>query len=71
VVRKTPSTVFIIVGLIPLVPGASLYRCMEAFATKNEIQGVRIAVYTLLFAACMSAGVVLMTTMFRLIRGRA
>lgn len=35
IVLKCPSTVFILTGLIPIVPGSSLFYMMQGFVLKN------------------------------------
>lgn len=40
-VRKTPASHYLIVGLIPLVPGGSLYYCMS-YAIQGELDKARM-----------------------------
>lgn len=64
-IHKTPVTVFLVSAAIPLIPGAALYRAMNCLM-KQDWTGVRReSVYTLLFAASMSAGITLTTLVFR------
>ena len=39
-VHKTPSNQFLIIALMPLVPGGMLYRTMESFVQGELIQGI-------------------------------
>ena len=55
---RAPATVFTVIAFVPLIPGASLYRAADALMNGHSEEGRRLAVYTLAFAACMSAGVV-------------
>ena len=60
-----PSTIFTVIASIPLVPGASLYRSADSLMNGNPEPGRQLGIYTLLFAACMSAGIVVTTLVFR------
>ena len=57
--------VFTVIAFVPLIPGASLYRAADALMNGHSEEGRRLAVYTLAFAACMSAGVVVTTLILR------
>lgn len=65
-IKKTPVTVFLISGAIPLVPGAALYRAMKCLMEKEIAGFERESVYALLFAASMAAGIMLTTVVFRM-----
>ena len=66
-VLKTPTTAFIITGLIPLIPGGSLYYTM-AYAFESDINKfVSKAVYTLELAAALALGVITVTTIVKII----
>ena len=39
-IHKTPSNQFLIIALMPLVPGGMLYRTMESFVQGELIQGI-------------------------------
>lgn len=55
---KTPRTTFLIVCLIPLVPGSSLYYTM-AYALDNSMGNfLSQAVYTIELSAALSLGIV-------------
>ena len=57
-VIKTPTSTFIVPSLIPLIPGASLYRTM-CTAFVGDTAGVTdMAVYTLKLAAALALGVI-------------
>ena len=62
---RAPATVFTVIAFVPLIPGASLYRAADALMNGHSEEGRRLAVYTLAFAACMSAGVVVTTLILR------
>ena len=63
--EQAPSTIFTVIASIPLVPGASLYRSANNYMIGQAQTGRELGVYTLLFAACMSAGIVVTTLIFR------
>ena len=57
-VKKTPAQQYLIVGLIPLIPGGTLYYAMNALVTQNwmmaEVYGGRTASFVLGIAAGVS-----------------
>lgn len=62
---RVPATVFLLPGLIPLVPGVTVYKAMSAF-TQNRIQaGVAAGVETFLWAGAIAIGVGLAAAVFR------
>ena len=65
---KTPATGLLIVSSIPMIPGASLYRCMQ-YLLRSEMELFELeGSYTVLFASCMAAGFVFSGTLIHLIR---
>lgn len=67
-VHKTPVTVFLVSGAIPMIPGAGLYRAMNCFMQRNWPQFAKESSYTLLFAASMAAGITFTTIIYRMMR---
>lgn len=64
--QKTPVTVFLVSAAIPLIPGGALYRSMNYLMQREwELFGQE-SLYTLLFAASMSAGITVTTVIFRM-----
>lgn len=58
-VIKTPTTTFITIGLIPLVPGSSLYYTMTyAFSGRGE-DFLEKGIYTLGLAGALAFGIIL------------
>lgn len=62
---KSPTTIFLVIAIIPLVPGAALYRSVNYM-----LQGLRTlaqseSMHTLIFAASMSAGITLTSLVAR------
>ena len=54
---KKPSTVFLIPGLIPLVPGAKLYHAMYNLVLNENLQAYNYARDTILIAGAIALGV--------------
>lgn len=57
-VIKTPATTFLIPGLIPLVPGGSLYHTMRYGLNKRWYLCTTQAMYTLKLALALALGIV-------------
>ncbi|MDY4515663.1 MAG: threonine/serine exporter family protein [Lachnospiraceae bacterium] len=66
-IHKTPVTLFIVSSAIILIPGASLYRSMNNLMRMQWQEFGKESMYTLLFAASMSAGITFTTLVFRVI----
>lgn len=67
-VHKTPVTVFLVSGAIPMVPGAGLYRAMSRLVERDWTAFSKEISYTLLFAASMAAGITFTTIIYRMVR---
>ena len=68
---KTPATGLLIVTSIPMIPGASLYRCMQHLLLSEEALFHEEGIYTILFASCMAAGFVTSSVLVHLIHAAA
>ncbi len=64
---KKPATVFLIVAMLPLVPGQGIYETMVAFVTGNNSLGARIGGQTLAITATLAIGMLMTSTIFRLV----
>lgn len=64
---KSPATGFLIITSIPMMPGASLYRCMNSLLLGKTALFEEEGSYTLLFASCMAAGFVTSTLLLRIL----
>ncbi len=61
--RKTPATLFVIPGIVPLVPGSSLYNTMSC-AVRGEVELARsFGTRTLLCALAIAAGISIVTAL--------
>lgn len=66
-VRKSPVTVFLVVGIIPLVPGGSAYHTMEYFVLRKIKLAAFTGLHTIGIAAAIAIGVFLASAAIRLI----
>lgn len=65
---KKPATVFIIPGIIPLVPGAGMYYTMLALVEENFYTAATKGTETFFIAAAISTGIIISTTLSTSIR---
>jgi len=64
-IRKMPSTVYMIPGIIPLVPGVAIYRTMFYVVTGEHMLAVAQGVYALSLAGVISVGVLIILSLPR------
>ncbi len=65
---KTPTTTFVIVSLIPLIPGSGLYYTMAHALSGNSEGFMERGIYTLELALALSLGIILVTSFVRRIK---
>ena len=65
---KTPVTVYLMPGFIPLVPGLTIFRTMEACLFGDISSFAEGFVNTLKIGGAISLGLILMSSFFRLFR---
>ncbi|MBQ3553181.1 MAG: threonine/serine exporter family protein [Clostridia bacterium] len=65
---KSPVTVFLILGIIPLVPGLAVYRTMEGCLTGDTQQCLVMGIETLKIGGAIALGLFLSSTLYRLLR---
>ena len=68
VVLKTPTTTFLIISLIPLIPGGSLYYALSHAFEGDLVQFLTRALYTLQLASALSAGIILVISLTRTVK---
>lgn len=68
VVQKTPATSFIVIGIIPLVPGFRVYRSMLFFVRGELDEGLAEGVHSCFMAVAIAVGIILATSIVRMIR---
>ena len=66
-ILKTPVTTIVICGLIPLVPGSGMYYTMYAAVTGDVDKTLSLTLSTLACAGSLALGVILVSTITRLI----
>ena len=67
---KSPTTCFITISLIPLIPGGSLYYTM-AYAFQSDIEKFAgKGIYTLSLAAALALGVIVSTTVTKVLNNK-
>lgn len=66
-VLKTPTTTFIIISLIPLIPGSSLYYTMSSAFSGNTEMFLNKAITTLELASALAIGIILVTAISQFI----
>lgn len=64
--RRTPSTCFLIVGLLPLVPGASVYYTMKFFVQGQYAEFAERGATTMACAGAIALGVMWVISMVRM-----
>ena len=66
-VMKTPTTTFITTSLVPLIPGSSLYYTMAYGFQGEASRFVAKGVATLALAAALALGIIIATTLTKII----
>jgi len=69
--RRTPAIVFLMPGLIPLVPGLLAYDAMYDLVRGNFVHGAGVAAETLFWAAAIGVGIALVLTLSQMFAGQA
>ena len=63
--RKTIVTIFLISGIIPLVPGAGIYSTMYNIIVGNAVQAAAQGMETLKLAGVIALGIIIVLTIQR------
>lgn len=64
-VFKTPATVFLIIGILPMVPGGGIYYTMEYCIKGNTAMFIEQGLHTLAVAGAIAVGVSLVSSAVR------
>lgn len=64
---KVPATVFMIIGIIPLVPGGGIYYTMEALVNENMTLFVEKGLETVEYASAIAVGCSLVSSSMRIL----
>lgn len=67
---KAPVTVFLIGGILPLVPGAGMYRTAYSMMMETSQEVYRNLQETLMMAGAIAVAIFIMDTVFRLANKR-
>jgi uncharacterized membrane protein YjjB (DUF3815 family) len=62
-VYKVPVSVFVICGIIPLVPGSGLYYSMIAYIDGKSMEALRLMGQTLMIAGTISVSIALISSL--------
>ena len=65
-VLKTPTTTFLVVSLIPLIPGSALYYTMNYALNEQWDRFANQAFYTVELAVCLAVGIIVVSTLARI-----
>ena len=66
-IRKSPVTVFLVVAIIPLVPGGGAYHTMEYLILGQTSLAASTGIHTLAIAGCIAVGIFTASSLIRLI----
>ena len=66
--RRVPATIFVVPGIVPLVPGYGLYYSMRKIIDSDYINAMGVGTETILVALAISSAVILTTSIGRKIR---
>lgn len=67
---KTPVTTIVVSSLIPLVPGSGMYYTMHEAITGDINKSINMAFQTLASAGILAIGIILISTITRLITSK-
>lgn len=62
---KMPATIFLIPGIIPLVPGSGLYYTMLLFIQKNDASAIRVGTETVFIAGAIAIAIATSASFFK------
>ena len=65
--RKAPTTLFLLIHIIPLVPGGSLYRTMRSFVIKDQQSFTHNGMNTLYVSAGIAVGILIVTSIIHIL----
>ena len=67
-ILKAPVTVFLVAGILPTVPGASIYRCVYSLIRGQNTLSNLYLIQTIQIAGGMALGIFIVDSLFRLIK---
>ncbi len=66
-IKKTPTTSFLVPGMIPLIPGGTLYNTMQFAIAGDWAQSGSAAAYTIRVALALAAGIIVVSSVMRMV----
>lgn len=66
-INKVPASVYLVISLIPLVPGGDIYKTMVYFINGEAELFLAKLMYTLSIAGVIALGVIAVTSVFRIL----
>ena len=69
-VLKAPATIFLVIGIIPLVPGGGLYYTMDYLINQNYPMFSQVGLQTAAIAAAIAVGASMVTSIVRMLTWR-
>lgn len=63
--RHEPATLFLTPGIVPLVPGVTVYAAMQAFVVADYLGGLSLTAEALFAAGAIAGGLAVATTVVR------
>ena len=61
-IKKTPTTTYLVVGIIPMIPGGSLYKTMNYAFVGNWESFSITGMYTLQLAMALAVGIIVVSS---------
>lgn len=68
-IAKTPTTSFLVSGIIPLVPGSALYNTMKFALNEDWSAFGETAIYTVQLAMAIAAGIMVVSSLIHIVTG--
>lgn len=69
-ISKAPVTIFLIAGILPLVPGVGMYQSVFYFIEGQILEATEETVYTFLTAGAIAMAIFIVDSVFKVIKVR-
>ncbi|MDD5832326.1 MAG: threonine/serine exporter family protein [Clostridiales bacterium] len=63
--QKAPAAIFLVIGMIPLLPGGSLYRTLHYAVALNWASFAKTGVYTIMLSMAIALGIITMMSVIK------
>lgn len=67
-IKKTPATIFLIAGILPIVPGVGAYNTIISFVNKRIDEAFSNALEVTACAGALAFGMILVSSSFKLLK---